>query len=72
MYGSNFHLEQAVTTKRASTEALEKNQKLNAGKSKKNILMLSIIAVMLAVSSASFAGPSQPRLPGGNGNAGGR
>jgi ABC-type Na+ efflux pump permease subunit len=72
MYGSNFHLEQAVTTKRASTEALGKRQNLSKNSNKKSILMLSIMAIMLAASSVSFAGPSQPRLPGGNGNAGGR
>lgn len=71
MYGSQFHLEQTLNTKRFSTSQLEKN--ISQPKTKKsNWLMALMVIFGLTISTITLAGPSEPRLPGGNGNSSGR
>ena len=72
MYGSQFHLEQTLNTKRFSTSQLEKNISITNTKNKKSWLMTGLILIGLSMSTMTFAGSSQPRLKGGNGNANGR
>lgn len=72
MYGTQFHLEQAVSTKRLSTTQLEKNLSNSNSSMKKNWLIFGLILIGISLSSVTFAGLSQPRLAGGNGNANGR
>lgn len=72
MYGSQFHLEQTLTTKRYSTALLEKNVSTTTAPKNKNWFMITLVLMGLTVSSVTLAGPSQSRLPGGNGNANGR
>lgn len=72
MYGSQFHLEQIVNTKRYSTSLLEKRISLSIPKKKNNWFMIVLALLGITISSITLAGPSQPRLPGGNGNSRGR
>lgn len=72
MYGSSFHLEQAINTKRISTIDLQNSISAPKSEKKKSFMIAGLITLMLTISAASFAGPSTPRLPGGNGNANGR
>lgn len=73
MYGSQFHFEQTLNVKRLSTSLLEANaSQPKSEKKKSSWLMLGLVILGLSISTISFAGPSQPRLPNGNGNAGGR
>ncbi len=72
MYGSSFHLEQAINAKRISTIELQNSISKPSSQKKKSFMIAGFITLMLAISTASFAGPSTPRLPGGNGNANGR
>ena len=72
MYGSQFHLEQALSTKRYSTSQLEKNTSVSITSKKHSWVMVGLIFLGLTISSITLAGPSQPRIAGGNGNANGR
>lgn len=72
MYGSQFHLEQTLSTKRYSTILLEKNISHSSSHKKNNWFMIGLVLVGLTLSTVTMAGPSQPRLPGGNGNSNGR
>ena len=72
MYGSQFHLEQALSTKRHSTSQLEKNSFVSTSSKKNSWIMVGLILLGLTISSITLAGPSQPRIAGGNGNANGR
>lgn len=73
MYGSQFHFEQSLNTKRFSTSLLEQNIALPKTKNTKNNLFLIVLTLTtLTLSTIAFAGPSEPRLPGGNGNSRGR
>ena len=64
MYGSSFHLEQSINTNRM--------MKTSSSSSEQNWNAVIFAFWLLARSTSSFAGPSQPRLPGGNGNVRGR
>lgn len=64
MYGSSFQFEQTLNTNR--------ELRTTSAKSDKTWITLIFTFVVLAISTASYAGPSTPRLPGGNGNANGR
>lgn len=73
MYGSQFHFEQAINVKKLSTSLLETNVSQSTSEKKKsNWLMFGLVILGLSLSTMTFAGSSQPRLPGGNGNARGR
>lgn len=72
MYGSQFHLEQTLNTKRYSTSILEKNISTSVSDKKNNWFMVGLVIIGLTISSITLAGPAQSRLPGGNGNAKGR
>jgi len=75
MYGSQFHFQQALTTTRPSTTALQNKQYSKSSKKSKqnNILaFLFLILITALVSSVAFAGPKESQLKGGNGNATGR
>ena len=72
MYGSQFHLEQTLNTKRFSTSQLEKNYSTTQSCNKKKWLSMGFLLIGLTLSTISFAGSSQPRLAGGNGDARGR
>ena len=72
MYGSQFHLEQALQTKRFSTLQLEKNISISKSYKKSNWLNIGFLLIGLTLSTITFAGSSQPRLAGGNGNVRGR
>jgi hypothetical protein len=69
MYGSNFQIEQALTRKSLIETSVVGNQS-DSKSSKKSWLLALVVACIL--SSVAFAGPSQPRLPGGNGDSRGR
>ena len=71
MYGSQFHFEQNLNVKRLSTSLLEKNISI-PNKKKSNCVILGLITLSLTISTITFAGSSQPRLAGGNGNSNGR
>lgn len=64
MYGSSFQLEQSINTNRL--------MRTSSPKSEKSWIAIIVAVALLTISAASFAGPSTPRLPGGNGNANGR
>ena len=75
MYGSQFHAQQALSFVRPSTQRLTiktfhkpaiKMSKL------KMISSLILISLALSLSNLSYAGPSEPQIKGGNGNANGR
>jgi uncharacterized protein (DUF2062 family) len=68
MYGQ-FHNEQSLRTTRTKTAAANN---LAKGNRVKAASFISLFLIILTVSSTSFAGPSTPRLPKGNGNAQGR
>jgi hypothetical protein len=73
MYGSQFHFEQTLNVKRLSTSLLAENaSQPKSEKKKSNWLMFGLVILVLSSSTISFAGQSQPRLPGGNGNSSGR
>lgn len=75
MNGSQYHYHQALTMIRPSTEALKNRSYTSndgAQKSKKGFALLALILITLTLSTIAHAGPSQPRLKGGNGNANGR
>jgi hypothetical protein len=75
MYGSQFHFQQAT-----QISSLKKNEFVSQIKNdyKKTVKLtdfikfLSMILIVAFISTALFAGSSQPRLAGGNGNANGR
>ncbi|MBC7428452.1 MAG: hypothetical protein H7336_07570 [Bacteriovorax sp.] len=71
MYGSNYSY-QALTTKRISTVELENSIIRPKLEVKKTFFMASLVSLLMIISAASFAGSSQPRLAGNNGNANGR
>ncbi|MBC7713058.1 MAG: hypothetical protein H7177_06950 [Rhizobacter sp.] len=71
MYGSNYSA-QVFTTKRQSTIELENSIGAHKVESKKTFFTAGIVALMMIISAASFAGSSQQQLPGKNGNANGR
>jgi hypothetical protein len=71
MYGSNYSY-QVLTTKRFSTAELEASITRPKLEKKKSFFMAGLIAAMMIVSAASFAGSSQPKIAGNNGNASGR
>lgn len=64
MYGSSFHFEQSINTNRL--------MRTSSTKSERSWVVILIAAILLTISAASYAGPSTPRLPGGNGNVNGR
>lgn len=72
MYGSSFHLEQSMNSKRISTIELHNQVSKPKSDKKKSFMIAGLVTLMLTISAASFAGASTPRLPGGNGNANGR
>jgi hypothetical protein len=72
MNGSSFQLEQSMMNKRFSSCTFEFQQRSVSHKNSKNILIVILTAVLLTVSATSFAGQSQPKIKGGNGNASGR
>lgn len=75
MNGSQYHYHQALTMIRPSTEALKNRSHTTqpkAQQSKKRFALLALILITLTLTSIAHAGPSQPRLKGGNGNANGR
>lgn len=75
MYGSQFHSQQALTTIRPFTEALQNKQysiPSNNSKEKKVLAFIFIALITTLVSSAAFAGPKESQLKGGNGSATGR
>lgn len=66
-----MYTEFALTSKRASTEALSKNASSSTDKkSSMNFIILTLIA--LSLSSIAMAGPKEPKLAGNNGNSRGR
>ncbi len=68
MYGQ-FHNEQilkATKTQTAPKTNTPKNDK------KKVFTFISLILITLSIASTSFAGPSRPKIRGGNGDANGR
>ena len=71
MYGSQFHFEQALTNQRAATVSLSKNVSLPK-KDKRPWLIALLTIVTISISTIACAGPSQPKISGGNGNANGR
>ncbi len=70
MYGQ-FHNEQTLTQKRSTFVSRNELTKTD-GLGKKLLVFISLLLITISFSSTSFAGPSQPRLPGGNGNSNGR
>jgi hypothetical protein len=68
MYGQ-FHNEQSLRTTKLSLTKSFSEKKTG---SKKSLFFISLLLAVFVVSTASFAGGSQPRLKGGNGNAQGR
>ena len=72
MYGSSFHLEQSINSKVVSTMDFHKSISTPTSQKKKTFMFAGLIMLLLSLSVASYAGPSQPRLPGGNGNVRGR
>jgi len=72
MYGQ-FHTFQSSHAKNFSiTKKNQKNLTGKAANKKQVIVFLSILLVVCLASTSSFAGPKQPKLAGGNGNANGR
>ncbi|MBC7537320.1 MAG: hypothetical protein H7281_00760 [Bacteriovorax sp.] len=75
MYGSQYHAHHALTQVRPSTQELATRTSYKLEKKINRKISLSIfifIFIALSISSLSYAGPSQPRLKGGNGNTNGR
>lgn len=75
MYGSQFHSQQALTTIRPSTEALQNklySRPSNDSKQKNVLVFLFLILITALVSNAALAGPKESQLKGGNGSATGR
>lgn len=70
MYGQ-FYNEQLLTKKRTKHEPANRFAKVEINR-KKILGFISLLLITISFSSASFAGPSQPRLKGGNGNVQGR
>jgi hypothetical protein len=68
MYGQ-FHNAQSLRTTKSSIAKSFTEKKVN---NVKIMGLISLIFLTLSVSVSCFAGPSQPRLKGGNGNAQGR
>lgn len=67
MYGSQTHFEQ--------NQKIESLKNRNFKKSKitsKDLKIIITTMALIAVANISFAGPKQPKLAGGNGNAQGR
>ena len=68
MYGQ-FHNAQSLRTSKVVVAKSFTEKKV----SKVKVMgFISLILLTLSVSVTSFAGPSQPKLKGGNGNAQGR
>lgn len=75
MHGSQYHYQQALTVIRPETAKLAGQFRVNTnckkdGSKKCSLILLTLLT--LSLSSLAFAGPSQPKLKGGNGNANGR
>lgn len=69
MYGQ-FHNEQTLTQKKSIY--VPGNHSTKVENKKKILAFISVLIIAISFSSTSFAGPSRPRLPGGNGNSQGR
>lgn len=70
MYGQ-FHNAQLIRTERTTVIKKIEWSKEDSKKAKA-FTFISLLLITFAVSTTSFAGPSQPQLPGGNGNTQGR
>jgi hypothetical protein len=71
MYGSQFHSQLALTTVRPQTAEL-KMWKSGKNKSPSPLMALLVLIALTFSCASSHAGPSQPKLPGKNGNVIGR
>jgi hypothetical protein len=73
MYGSHFHAQQSLTFTRPSTQELTKMISIKKEKNvNRKCLFGFLFFIAISLSSLSFAGSSQPKIAGGNGNANGR
>ena len=75
MYGSQFQAEQALTLIRPSTQELANHTYCKSGNRvdlSRVMVFFVFTALVFSISNLSFAGPSQPRIKGGNGNSNGR
>lgn len=72
MNGSQYHAQQALTAIRPSTQELASHTSGKVNKNNKWIGILILIMVAITITNFSYAGSSQPRIKGGNGDANGR
>ncbi len=66
-----MYTEFALTSRRASTEALSKNISTSSNK-KSSMAFIILTLITLSISSIVMAGPKEPKLAGNNGNTRGR
>lgn len=70
MYGQ-FHNQFTLTSKRSKSSSA--NEFLKTKNERKTFwAFITLLLITISVSSTTFAGSSQPKLRGGNGNAQGR
>ena len=72
MNGSQYHAQQAFTIIRPSTQELGMYSSGKTNKNNKWIGIFILVIVAISITNLSYAGSSQPRIKGGNGDANGR
>lgn len=72
MYGSQYHAQQSLTFVRPSTQELAMHTSLKGYKNNKWIGIFIFVIIAISITNLSYAGQSQPKISGGNGNANGR